>query len=145
LDDGENRFLLPIMIPVKVSPRLRFSLCLVTIGSCTALWVSHVPVLIMLVPGLLIAAYVIYLSGYPGSDSPRALLLKADDSWSVIGKDGSRSIVTLGKWRYVHSLLVILQLKYEDRQQFVMLTADTVNKDTFRRLRVRLRHCVNRT
>lgn len=71
--------------------------------------------------------------------SPTQLVLNQAGEWWLSIGSGDTFPVILKPVTFVHPLLVVLIFKGETGSYRVILTPDTIDPDTFRRLRVRLR------
>lgn len=73
------------------------------------------------------------------SSSIIELMLNEHDEWLLTRRDGQVLEPCLRSGAYVHPLLIVLPFRQGRKFPTVILTPDTVDKDTLRRLRVRLR------
>lgn len=93
--------------------------------------------------GLLLAGGgIFHLLGYPLGNNRhriRSLVWNSGTAWEIVRKDSGES-ASLGPETLVFAWLVILQLKPEQgRWLYLPILPDMLDKDDFRRLRVRLR------
>lgn len=76
----------------------------------------------------------------PPAREVATLLLGANDSWQLIGRDGLPRRADLVRAPLVSPFVTALTFRCEDRsRRHVLLLGDNVDADAFRRLRVRLR------
>ena len=79
-------------------------------------------------------------SGQGGSDAKTELVLDARDSWYLINDKQDTVELTLRPAVFVHPVLIVLRFVDTQRKRHVfILTPDNLDKDSLRRLRVRLR------
>jgi len=71
------------------------------------------------------------------------LTLNSEDGWQVKIKNGKVHEAKLADSLFVHPLLTIILLKYDQYKEYFIFTPDNIDDDLFRRLRVRLRFKVN--
>ena len=67
------------------------------------------------------------------------LILNDRDEWLLIRRNGQVMEPTLRSEAFVHPMLVVLPFRQGYHFATIVLTPDTVDKETLRRLRVRLR------
>jgi len=138
-----NHFELPLFIPVRPSAWFVAGFYTAHLGAGLALLTSNVPLVIQLliITGLLaslIHGHSLYII-QKNPASPVQLVLNQAGEWWLSFTCGDTLPVVLKPMAFVHPLLVVLTFKAETGSYRVMLTPDTVDPDTFRRLRVRLR------
>lgn len=137
----------PIKLRLQPSKWIIIAIVLIHLGALSSLYFADIHSHILLALCLLVLLSLfncyyrfIYLQGIsPATGRYADLLLNDKDEWFISNKDRGMSLVTLSSESYVHSALVVLNFKQGRAKRSVILTADTVPADTFRRLRVRLR------
>lgn len=139
----QNRFELPLFISVKPSRWFIAVFYFAYAGAILALTASNLPLIIqiLIIAGLLaslIHGHYLYINR-KNPDSPVQLVLNQAGEWLLSLASGQTVPVVLKPMAFVHPLLVVLTFKAETGSYRVILTPDTVDPDTFRRLRVRLR------
>jgi len=141
----DNAFSLPIVIPYQPPTQLAYFitfshfgavLCLLTVN--LMMWIKTLFI------SLILFNYIYSILTYrraKRSTNRTILLLNRENAWSMIGPNNSKQNLTLNAEGFVHRLLVIIRFKtaYGDKLSFI-LTNENVEKNTLRRLRVRLRH-----
>ena len=76
----------------------------------------------------------------------KGLLCKADDDWELSTADGSTRKAHLLSGTYIHPCLVVLRFVAEDKHKHsVVLPGDSLDPDSHRRLRARLRFLQERS
>ena len=71
-------------------------------------------------------------------DAITELTWESNGEWLVVMRNGTRLSAQLLQSAYLHARLVILNFALNGRNRSVILLPDTLDPDTFRRLRVRL-------
>lgn len=104
------------------------------------LWIKLSVVLVIILSFL--HCFYIYI-WRKSSHSIVELVLNERDEWLLIRRDGQVLEPRLRSGTFVHPLLVVLPFQYGWNFPTVILTPGTVDKDTLRRLRVRLRFQIN--
>jgi hypothetical protein len=132
-------------LPIAIRPSrwLAVVLYITHIGAILILLVTGLP---LVVRSLLIGAVIINLWVTTRSillqkslRSPVQLLLNAAGEWYLTMSNGDVHEVALRPGAFVHPWLVVLPFRRGSRRPVVILTPDVVDKDLFRRLRVRLK------
>lgn len=139
----ENPFLLPLSIPVAVSPRLIRLLYAVALGAGLAIWISAATVIIKSAASLLLLLYIALLRRRLQSNrahDPRQITLLHDNSWRIITHAGETLPATQGRAIFIHRDLIVLPLHYNRRKKILLLTPDSLDNTLLRRLRVRLQY-----
>lgn len=139
----QNHFELPLFISVRPSPWLIVAIYFVHFGAIFALAASDLPLIIqfLLISGLLaslVRAHQLFIS-QKKPDSVVRLVLKQTGEWLLDLATGENVVATLRPMAFVHPMLVVMSFQSNQQTYRVILTPDTVDADTFRRLRVRLR------
>lgn len=138
-----NPFELPLFIEIKPSHRFILVFYLIHLGAIPVMQFSHIPLVIQIpvIAGVLISlihGHYMYISRkHP--DSTVRLVLNQAGEWLLELAHGSKLTVTLKPMTFVHPMLVVMSFQGDRRIHRVILTPDTLDADTFRRLRVRLR------
>ncbi len=143
MDKIENPFLATLRLPVKTSPIL---LIVVISVHFICLFLPWLTGLALYIKGILISAVLISLCYYSyqyrfynADNRVIELILGEDDNWQVKMNDGAVHQAKLSHNRFVHPLLTIILLMYENSREYFIFTPETLDADLFRRLRVRLR------
>jgi hypothetical protein len=139
----QNHFEWPLFLPVRPSSWLTAGLYLAHSGAILALVASSVPMAIQLpiIAGLLASLARVHRL-FVSRTSPRSavqLVLNPADEWVVGLANGENVTATLKPMAFVHPLLVVMSFQAVRQTYRIILTPDTVDPDSFRRLRVRLR------
>jgi hypothetical protein len=139
----QNHFELPLFITVRASPWLKVAVYFVHLGAILALTVSNIPLVIqfLIISGLLtslVRTHQLYISQKDPHTAVR-LVLKQTGEWLLGLAAGENIAVTLRPMAFVHPMLVVMSFQADRQTYRVILTPDTVDPDTFRRLRVRLK------
>ncbi len=137
----------PIRVSLRPSNYVIAAIILIHLGALLCIHLARMPAqLILLLCFIILLSFArcyfsfIYQAGILRSGCvPAELLLNAQDEWFLTDVSGAMNLVTLLPESYVHHLLVVLNFQQGSHKRSVILTADTVPADTFRRLRVRLK------
>lgn len=139
----QNPFELPLVIPVRPSPWFIFLFYMAHLGAIPVLIASKVPLPFqILITGSLLASMYHGHNFYIKRNHPASLVqvvLNQTGEWLLNFANGRTMPAVLKPFAFVHPLLVVLSFKGEAGTSHIILTPDTVDPDTFRRLRVRLR------
>ena len=101
--------------------------------------ISKICLLLVVISSLAVSTY--RLNQQQNLHEPFDLILNADDQWIVITSKRKQVYVRLIKASMLMQTLLVLVLAAENNKKYVfILTEDMVDKDTMRRLRVRLRY-----
>ena len=137
-------FELPVRINIHPSRWLAMALAIIHAGALLILLIVHLDLSIKLL--VILAIILSFLNCFyihiwrKSSHSIVELVLNERDEWLLIRRDGQVLEPRLRSGAYVHPYLVILPFQYGWYFTTVILTPGTVDKDTLRRLRVRLRY-----
>ncbi|MGR9089769.1 MAG: hypothetical protein ACU85U_04215 [Gammaproteobacteria bacterium] len=136
-------FASPIRIPVARASAVHGWLVaahLFTLG--VLIWICPPGLHALLLMLVVAASLVLELRSVGTPDSRcKVLLLGRDDEWSLITPGGERVCAALMPGFFVSTRLVIVRLKPSGaRPMHFVLTGANTAPDTFRRLRVRLKH-----
>ena len=138
----DSAFKLPVHITYRQPSWLPIALMISHIGAIICIFTVPVPSWLtvvlstMVLAGLLwsLSVYLRYRYLLP----PRRLILNAGDEWKLVDERGARNI-TLLPGAFVHPRLLVLRFTDNSRGYSFILTPTTVEGNTLRRLRVRLR------
>ena len=144
MDSTENPFLNTLRLPVKIPFSVIFLVLAVHVISLFLPWVTRLDLGIKLfASGFVALSMGYYLYDYfLSSDEKKVseLILSAEDKWTIRTEDGQVYTATLGTTQFVHPWLTIVSLKYGKGCGYYIFTPEVIDKDQFRRLRVRLRY-----
>ena len=147
MDSNHNPFLNIIRLPVELPQSIVITGIFVHITSIFLPWLSGLSLMGKLILSAIpvISFYYYYVKYYraPIENQVKELVLNSKDKWQVQMEQGQIYTAELGKIKFVHPLLTIISLNYNKKQQDFIFTSKTLDKDTFRRLRVRLRYSVS--
>ena len=142
----QNNFELPVFILPEPSRWCKRWICMVHLGAVVLLLVSMLPWVWKTVLLLLVVLSYRSISGkYCQQSLPRSIVqvyCNEADEWWLTTADGNIMQARLLPPSFVHARLVILGFKTGPawwQRCHVILTPETANPDTLRRLRVRLR------
>ena len=135
----------PLTIPSRPSRILLLLGTAAHAGAVGALLIAGIPAWLCAVLTVAVACNLLlfirrqYLR--PRRAPDRALQLSAGNEWRLMEGDGEIAALIPEPWAFVHPLLVVLPFVSAagDRHVFVLLP-DNADRDTLRRLRVRLRY-----
>lgn len=138
----------PFSAPVRLEiPASRSTVLLIILPllfvSVMVFWFTPWPWYLALLPGLFCAALAGYfLKLHYWQQLPRSVLEINQDGqgqWAIRCYAGDWQLAKLMPDSFVSTLLVIMNFTVEKRRYTVILPAGSLDKDTFRRLRVRIR------
>ena len=138
-----NQFALPIHIFIRPSPWLAGGIIVIHLGAMLALcvtdlhWLLNTLVTLVITASLVRELLIHVVQKHP--DAPVQLLLTAESEWWLTTCSGRDISVQLMPAAFVHPLFTVLPFQGGDKRYSVILTPDVMDKDLFRRLRVRLR------
>lgn len=136
----ENPFLATLRLPVKHSPILVLVVAVVHGISFFLPWFTglgfNIKVILSCMP---LASICFYWVNDITKQRPVELILNSKDDWQVKMDTGMAHQASLANALFVHPLLTIISLHYDNHSQYFILTPEIIDADQFRRLRVRLR------
>ena len=136
----EAPFELPIFIHYRPSVRVGIFNTLVHIGAIFCLFLAEIPVTVMVFTGICVLVhYGIYIKRFL---SPGDICFKLDrhDQWQLFSDSHEAVNLRLLPGALVHPQIVVMCFKDADGRTYpCVLTHDNLDKQTLRRLRVRLR------
>lgn len=138
----DSAFALPIRITYRPPSWLLIALITSHTGAIISVFAVPVPfwlkaLLSAAVLAGLMRSVLDYLR-YRYRTSPRRLILNAGDEWTLADEQGEQNI-TLLPGAFVHPRLLVLRFAAGRRRYVFILCPSTVDRNTLRRLRVRLR------
>lgn len=138
---SSQRFAAPLRIKLRRS-RLLTGFILTTHGGAVVLLLISLPIWagLLLSTGV-IASLVLTLNRHVLMRGPQAfteLNWDSEGNWTLIDLDGKTHRARLLGSTYVYVSLVILNFEVNRRNRSVILLPDAIDKETLRRLRVRL-------
>ena len=137
------KYATPLYLELRPSPVLAALFGLLHIGALIILFLLPIPLWLSLASSSLVLYSLLVVLG-------RVLLLKKEaivrlnwgsgDEWTLHRLDGQEITARLLPTSYVHPWMVVLNFKDENRRhrRSVVLMPGCLDRDTFRRLRVRL-------
>lgn len=141
----ENPFTMPIRIKYRPPGNLIIFLSIIHIGALTCLMSLSIPMWLRVLLALIISgSYAIYTYKFLRARHDRVeLILSPDNEWRVVdlasdGHDWCR--MNLSPGAFVHPRLVVLRLSGDLGKYTFLLSPKNVDRDSLRRLRVRLRY-----
>lgn len=137
----------PYARPLRLELRpSRFLTLFVSSGHVLALfaaWAAAVPdaLRLVLTIAVLVSGWRQLWRAYGGrTEDPSRIIWGPDGAWSLYG-DGRWQSARLVRTVYEHPFLVVLPLRTDDgRIHRIVIAPDAVDVDSYRRLRVRIRH-----
>lgn len=125
------------MLTVEPAPSRIHSLAVHAVGllACYGIWIADVPLLVRLGFTLCLAGYLVFLRGGPGIGAR----FDGAGAWSVISSGGEALPAKLRGSSFASSLCVVLHFSTESGRVVVPVFRDSVDAETYRRLRVHLR------
>ena len=143
----ENPFLHTLRLPVITPPSIKVLVFVVHMVSFFLTWITGLDLWLKLLVTCLTALSLVYYlnSNLYRIDKQKVseLILGSDDRWTVKMKNGHAYPASLGPTQFVHPYLTIVSLICDEKTRFYIFTTEILNKDLFRRLRVRLRYKLN--
>lgn len=139
----DSPFTLPIRIYYRPPGSLIVFLSLIHVVTLLYLLSLALPLWSRVMLALIIlCSYIVYLRNFIRACRKRVeLILQPDNEWRIVDLNRSEpdsSKMTLIPGAFVHPLLVVLKLKGPPGHYTFLLTAENMNADSLRRLRVRL-------
>jgi len=95
----------------------------------------------LVLSAVIVCSLVYALNGHVlmhGRNAITDLIWDSDGDWRLTMRDGKNHQAQLLKSSYLHNRLVILNFTVDSHRRSVILLPDTLDQDTFRRLRVRM-------
>lgn len=144
MSNMDNAFNLPIRITYRLPRSVLYFSVFNHAGAVACLFISSIPIPFQLALGSVVLYHLAQqLGGYRSSQSGQGgqeLCLRRDDTWLLV-EDGKTSRLQLCPGALVHRLVVLMRFKTEEGNtaRFI-LTAENVDKQILRRLRVRMLH-----
>lgn len=139
----ESRFNLPIHLDYYPPAWLFPVLTMGHTGAIICVFAVAVPswlkLVIVSVISLSFFHYVKDFIAYRNPENRIRLILNIENEWKIIDCEGDREVMLL-PGAYVHPLLMVLRFRDENKQvKSFILTPGPMDRDSLRRLRVRLR------
>lgn len=137
-----NKYATPLKINLKPSRKL-FAFILACHG-LAFISILMLPLWLSVVPGIAISLSLVYnlkQQGYiSASNKIDQLVLGTDNLWTIIRRDGSKSVAQLKPDTYVNPFVVVLCLATEGEwvKHRVVIMSDAIDRHVFRRLRLHL-------
>jgi uncharacterized membrane protein len=138
----KSNFELPIRFLIKPSKWVIVVIYLTHSGALICTTLSNIPMITMLMACSVILLSLIvghYSYIYRLKEVPAELLLDELDEWYITETGDELTPVVLLPEPFVHTHLIVLRFKQGKGNRRVILTADNLSKNLFRRLSVRLR------
>lgn len=146
MDKSQNPFLNTIRLRVKTAPIIVILVILVHFFSFFMPWMSGLGLISKAVlTALPLISFAYYLNKYhfgPEEKQVSELILASDDCWQVTTKNGTCYPADLGKVLFIHPLLTIITLSFNQSKKDFIFTPENIDTELFRRLRVRLKYKV---
>lgn len=139
----DNPYLRTLRLPVKFPLLVIIIIILVNSLSFFLPWATSLTIKIKIIISSVILinlCFFIYKRlFFDKKVGDKELVLTGDDKWIVKRYDGKSIPAELVDSSCVSSFFVILILKYEEKNHFFIFTSNSLEKDQFRYLKVRLR------
>ncbi len=142
---SSKKYAAPLHLSVSSSRSLLVLLCSLHFFSFVLLFFLPIP-LVYLIAGLVFvlvsACYSLFYHVTKAlPSSVIGLIWDIEDEWFLLQRNGDKKLVTLDGNSFIHPLIAILNFKQKGRflTRSVILLSDNIGKNTFRRLRVRLK------
>lgn len=143
MDNHANAFLHTFRLPIQPSPVLCRIVIFVHALCLIMAWLNGLALIAKIILTCLICVSfsVFWRKTHleKGKGGINCLILGSEDNWQVKMQNGAVHSADLGDSLFVHPWLTIISLYFNRRRQYFIFTAETLDVDTFRRLRVRLR------
>lgn len=142
---SSGKYASPLQLDLFKSRALLIQIVLVHALAFAALFFIDLPMIVLTGIGVLIiynAISAIYKHAMRSSRQAIVRVIWEDNGrWYIVRKSGEKVRVKLKGDTFVHPRLTVLNFKVPEKwfSQSVILAGDNVNKDSHRRLRVRLR------
>ena len=144
MDSTENPFLYTLRLPVKMPFSVKFSVIVAHVLSLFFPWFTGLDLNLKVIAScFVVISLCYYLKIYfysPDEIKVSELILDSEDQWTVRKTDGQVFNATLGDTQFVHPLMTIVSIKQGKQTGYYIFTREVLDKDLFRRLRVRLRY-----
>jgi len=136
----------PLEMPIYIACRPSFNIAifnaLIHLGAIGSLFPADIPsgAVILLISCVLLHLFY-YIRQYRIRCETHVMLkLNKENKWELTGANGEIKDLDLLPGTFVHPCMVILRFKDECRRAYTyVLTTDNIERQTLRRLRVRLR------
>ena len=149
MDSNGDAALLALRLSITSNPVLHWAIVLLHLMSLVMPWLSALPAIYCFFIDLLILAHCWIYMHYDKSGIWRSdiceLGTNAADEWWVRFENGDVKPARLANTQFVHPKLVIMHLIVETRSRFLVFTSQSQNQETFRQLRIRLIHRLDKT
>lgn len=142
---SSTKYASPLTIDVRRSRQLLIVLLVAHGGALVFIWALTIPLWLILVIALVIAISLIYsLKRHYLRNTDNAIVQAvwdADDNWHLLFADHTTAVGRVLPDSYIHPWLVVLNFATQNpnRKYSLPLLSDSLDPDTHRRLRVRLR------
>jgi hypothetical protein len=138
---SSQKSVVPLRINLRGS-RILAGFIMLSHGGAIVLSLASLPLWI----GTLFSAGIVYSLVYllkrhgllRGPNAITILVWDSNDEWLIITEDGKEYHATLQKPVYLHARIVILNFIVNNRHRPIILLPDVLDRESFRRLRVRL-------
>ena len=146
MDSSSNPFLTTLRFPLKPSEKVYKVLIIMHIFSLLMPWLSALETLYKILFTLMVFASLgcfLFKRYFPeNKKNVVELILNAENEWQVKLGNGQTYSATPGKTCFVHPLLTVFSLHFDNTSRSFIFTPENTHADDFRRLRVRLRFSV---
>lgn len=149
MDSNGNAAPLALRLSITPSSALHRVIVLLHVMSLAMPWFSALPAIYCFSIDLLILAHCWIYTHYDKSGIGRSdiceLGTNAADEWWIRFENGDVKPARLANTQFVHPELVIMHLIIETRSRFLVFTSQSQSQETFRQLRIRLIHRLDKT
>lgn len=148
MDSSYNPFLQPIRLNVALPTSFYITLLAIHLPAVMLPWFTALPVMLKAVTSLAVLGSYFYYT-FAGTlvttvNTVEQIVLDSNDDWQLVLVNGDILSAGFGERHYIHPLLTILELRHNREKYFFLFTPENVEKESFRRLRVRIKHRLNR-
>lgn len=142
---SSQKYVAPLQLDLFASRSLLVNIAFIHALAFGALFYLELPLEVLVLLGLVIfynAAHAIYKHAMRSSGQAITRVIWEDSGrWYIVRRNGEKKRVQLLGDTFIHPQLTVLNFRIPNKwfSQSVILASDNVNKDSHRRLRMRLR------
>lgn len=148
MDSSYNPFLQPLRLTVAIPTSFYITLVMIHLPAVILPWFAAIPLVFKVVTSLavLVSFFYYMIAGrlIKTANTVEQVVLDSNDDWQLVLVNGDTLTATFGERHYIHPVLTILELRLDSKNYFFLFTPENADADSFRRLRVRIKHRLNR-
>lgn len=148
MDSSYNPYLQPLRLKVALPTSIYIILLVVHVPAVVLPWFAAIPVILKVFISLsVLVSFFYYLFAgtlVKTASNVERLVLDNNDDWQIVLVNGDMYTAAFGEQHFINPMLTMLELRYDGKKYIFLFTPENVDKDSFRRLRVRIKHRLNR-